>query len=336
MKFVFQITIKKMKAAVLHQLGSAPRYEDFPDPKPANDEELLLTIKAASIKNLDRGRASGQHYASHTNLPEVVGMDGVGLLQDGTRVYATGITGMIAEKALTSAHRYIPVPNGVDDATAAALPNAVLGSAVALRYKAQLQPGQTILINGATGVTGKVAIQIAKHYGASYIIATGRNPKQLAKLSALGANEVISLKQDDKDLLAQLKTINEQHPIDVVLDYTWGKPIKLIIQSLKGGGMHHISRKVRIVTVGSMAGEDISLSSGTLRSSAIELLGSGIGSILPEEMHEYRVSILPEMFQLAADGKLNIDTDTVLLKDVEQAWLTHNNPGSRLVVMMHN
>jgi len=323
-----------MKAAVLHQLGTAPRYEDFPDPKPANDEELLLTIKAASIKNLDRARASGQHYASHTNLPEVVGMDGVGVLQDGTQVYAIGNTGMIAEKALTGINRYIPIPNGVADATAAALPNAVLGSAVALHYKAQLQPGQTILINGATGVTGKVAIQIAKHYGAAHIIATGRNAEQLAKLPALGADEVISLKQDDKDLLAQLKAVNEKYPIDVVLDYTWGKPIELILQSLKGGGMHHVSRKVRIVTVGSMAGEEISLSSGTLRSSAIEILGSGIGSILPEEMHGYRVSILPEMFRLAADGKLLIDTDTILLKDVEQAWLTHNNPGSRLVVMM--
>ncbi len=94
-----------MKAAVLHQLGSLPECEDFPDPIPQNEEQLLITVKAASIKNLDKGRASGKHYASYTHLPAVVGIDGVGILENGTRVYAQGITGMIAEKALIAKNK---------------------------------------------------------------------------------------------------------------------------------------------------------------------------------------------------------------------------------------
>src|ERR1700743_1724621 len=100
-----------MKAAVLHQLGQAPKYEDFADPVSQHADQVVLTVKAAAIKNLDKGRASGAHYAAHAHLPEVVGTDGVGTLPDGKRVYATGITGMLAEKALVDKNKTIPVPD---------------------------------------------------------------------------------------------------------------------------------------------------------------------------------------------------------------------------------
>jgi len=185
-----------MKAAVLHQLGSVPEYEDFPDPNPTQ-EQLLITVKAASIKNLDKARASGKHYASYITLPAVVGIDGVGVLENGTRIYAQGITGMIAEKALIAKNRYTVLPQNIDDATAAALPNAAMGAALALRYRAEIKKGNVVLINGATGVTGQLAIQMAKYYGASKVIATGRNMEMLEKLTELGADEIISLRQDD-------------------------------------------------------------------------------------------------------------------------------------------
>ncbi len=166
-----------MKAAVLHKLGEAPKYEDFASPVTNNENQILITVKAASVKNLDKLRASGLHYASHTNLPEVVGVDGVGLLEDGTRVYATGLTGMIAEEALIDKNKYTVLPPSIDDITAAALPNAVMGAALALKYRAEMKAGDTVLINGATGVTGKVAIQVARHYGAKRIIVTGKMTK---------------------------------------------------------------------------------------------------------------------------------------------------------------
>lgn len=323
-----------MKAAVLHQLGSLPEYEDFPDPIPQNEEQLVITVKAASIKNLDKGRASGKHYASYTHLPAVVGIDGVGILENGTRVYAQGITGMIAEKALIAKNKYVVLPESMDDVTAAALPNAVMGAALALRYRAEIKKGDAVLINGATGVTGQLAVQIAKYYGASKVIATGRNMESLEKLKTLGADAIVSLKQDDEAIIQQLKEIHMSAPFDIVIDYLWGHPAELIIEALKGGGINMFTTKVRIVSVGSMAGENINLASGILRSSRIELMGSGLGSFSQEDMQSFNTQIIPEMFQLAADGKLTIETERTTLENIKTTWQQEAAPGKRFVVTM--
>lgn len=322
-----------MKAAVLHQFGHPPKYEDFPDPVPQN-EQVLITVKAASIKNLDKGRASGKHYASYTELPAIVGFDGVGVLADGTRVYAQGITGMIAEKALIAKNRYTVLPDNIDDATAAALPNAVLGSAMALRYRAGIKKGDVVLINGATGVTGQMAVQVAKHYGASAIIATGRNAASLEKLKTLGVDVTVSLGQDDEAVIKKLKEIHTGTPVDIVIDYLWGHPVELIISALKGSGINTVTRKMRLVTVGSMAGENINLASGTLRSSTIEISGSGLGSLSKEDLQQFSAGVLPEMFQLAAEGKLTIEIENTTLKNIETAWEQETSPGKRMVVNM--
>lgn len=291
-------------------------------------------MKAAAIKNLDKGRASGAHYAAHTRLPEVVGTDGVGVLPNGTRVYAMGLSGMIAEKALADKNRVVPLPAGIDDATAAALPNAILGAALALQYRAGMAPGKTVLVNGATGVTGKIAIQLAKHYGARKVIATGRNPESLKTLSSLGADDILSLQQEQAAFTRALQAIHKQTPIDIVIDYTWGTPVEWILGALKGGGLHTAFHSIRLVTVGSMAGENITLPSGLLRSSAIEIAGSGYGSLPPEAFAKMTREIIPELLGLAAAGRLHIDIERVPLRDIEQAWQSHGHPGTRRVVII--
>jgi NADPH:quinone reductase-like Zn-dependent oxidoreductase len=323
-----------MKAAVLYQLGTAPQYGDFPDPAPQNDNEVVITVRASSIKNLDKGRASGAHYSGHTHLPTVTGIDGVGILADGTRVYAMGITGMMAEKALIDKHKYVQIPHGIDDINAAVLPNVVIGAGLALQYRAKMEAGQTVLINGATGVTGKMAVQLARHYGARRVIATGRNPEILKMLPALGADEVISLKDDDANIINRLKEIHAETPINVVIDYTWGHPAELILTALKGRGLSAISTGVRFVTVGGMAGDNIQLSSAILRSSPIEILGSGFGSLPQAAIDKMGVAILPEMMQLMAEGKLQLDAEAVPLSDIESAWKRGDTAGKRLVVVV--
>jgi len=239
---------------------------------------------------------------------------------------------MIAEKALISKNNYVVLPDKIDDITAAALPNAVIGATMALRFRAEMKKGDVVLINGATGVTGQIAVQIAKLDGASRIIVTGRNEESLEKLKTLGADVIVSLKQSDEAIIEQLKEIHGSTPVNIVIDYLWGHPVELIIASLKGGGLHNITPKVRIVTVGSMAGENINMSSGTLRSTAIEILGSGIGSISKEDMQRFYLEILPEMFRQAADGKLKIEAEKASLKDIETIWNYTPSPGKRLVV----
>ncbi|HXB30070.1 MAG TPA: zinc-binding alcohol dehydrogenase family protein [Puia sp.] len=320
-----------MKAAVLHQLGSAPKYEDFPDPVPG-EGQLLMNVKAASVKNIDKLRAGGIHYASYTKLPEIVGLDAVGTLEDGTRIYAQGVGGTIAEKTLVRSGTYVLLPEGLDDITAAALPNAVYGSVMALLFRAKMKKGEVVLINGATSVTGQFAVQAARHYGASKIIVTGRNETILEELKGMGAAEIISLKQEDPIIINRLKELHSIKPIDIVIDYLWGNPVKLIINALKGSGVNNFSTRVRIVSVGSEAGKDIILESDTIRSSAIEILGSGIGSLSLDDLKKFGSEVLPEMFMLAAEGKLKIQTETAELKDIESVWQKNMDPGKRLVI----
>ena len=318
-----------MKAAVLHNLGASPIYEDISKPEPA-DNELLLKVKAVAIKNIDKLRASGTHYASYTKLPVVVGMDAVGTLADGKLVYAQTVGGAVAEYALIKKNNYIVLPENIDIALASALPNTVMGAALVLQNKAKMQPGDVILINGATGITGRMAVQFAKQFGAKKIIVTGRNETSLQELKSLGADETISLTQPEEAIIAQLKSVHAATPVNIVVDYLWGKPVELIIAALKGGGMNNFTPRVQIITVGDMAGKNIELSSGVLRSSAIEILGSGIGSLSEKDMKEFATTLLPQMFQLAAEDKWQLPVETFALGDIEKAWTNKN--GKRVVV----
>ncbi|MBF4483226.1 zinc-binding alcohol dehydrogenase family protein [Flavobacterium sp. CSZ] len=323
-----------MKAAVIYEKGELPKYAEFAEPIVQNENEVLISVKAVAITNLDKGIISGNHYSSENENQNgtVIGSDAVGILDNGTRVYARGINGTIAEKALVEKNRMIPLPEGISDAKAASMPNAVAGSAMALRFRAQIQPGETVLINGATGFTGQMAIQIAKHYGAKKIIVTGRNEKTLQSLLAIGADEIISLKQDDEAIVAQLKAIQENTPIDIILDYLWGYSAELILSFLKGKG--NFTHRVRYISIGAMSGDTIQLSASILRSVDLQLSGSGLGSWTKEEVKLLFSEILPEMFLLAAQNNLQVNIETVNLADIEKAWNNDVSDGKRLVVMV--
>jgi NADPH:quinone reductase-like Zn-dependent oxidoreductase len=317
-----------MKAAILHQLGTDPVYGDFPDPVPADDSQVLMTVKASAIKQLDKLKASGKHYTSYPQFPTTIGVDGTGVLEDGTRVYAMGLSGMFAEKALIARDSWVPLPDALDFETAAVLPNALLGSDAALVYRAKITEGQVVLINGATGVSGKMAVQAARYRGASRVIVTGRNPEILEELKLLGADDTISLKQEDQTVINYLKTVHGQTPIDIVLDYLWGHPMELILSALKDLPPH----TVKIVTIGEMAGPTITLPSGILRSTRIELFGSGIGSISRDEIAAYMKNTLPQLFELAATGNMKTGIETGDLQDIESLWTQEATPGKRMVV----
>lgn len=323
-----------MKAAVMYQKGELPQYVDFPEPEVQNEDEVLVTVKAVAVKHFDKGVASGKHYSSG-GLKEngrVIGGDGVCVLEDGTRVYGMGVCGMLAEKATIYKDRIVKLPSALSDADAAALPNAVIGAAMGLRFKAEIQPGEVVLINGATGFTGRVAVQIAKHYGAKKVVATGRNEQSLQDLLSLGADEVISIKQDEEAFIKRLKEIHEASAIDVVVDYLWGHAAEMILASLKGKGS--FTHKTRFVSVGSMAGDLIQLSAATLRSVDLQLTGSGLGSWTKEQVGKLFSEILPEMFQLSAEGKLKVQTVTHRLDDISTLWNLDIPDGKRLVVVI--
>jgi len=324
-----------MKAAVLYSKGEAPQCIDIPEPVPQNDQEVLVSVKAVALKHLDKSRAKGMHYSTeHDNKQDakVIGGDGVCLLPDGTRIYTAGASGMMAEKAIVEKDRIVRLPAGLDDITAAALPNAVIGAAMALRFRAGIQPGDTVLINGATGFTGRVAVQIARHYGAGKIIATGRNAQSLKELLTLGADEILSIQQADEEFTARLSQIHRITPINVIVDYLWGHTAELILASMKGDGS--FTQRTRFVSVGAVTGDMIQLSAANLRSVDLQLSGSGLGSWTKQQIGILFSEILPEMFQLAADGKLKIETTPVALADIGKLWEADMPDGRRLVVQI--
>ena len=320
-----------MKAAVLHAIGQSPRNEDFADPQ-AIEGEVLVRIKAASLKNVDKMMASASHYDRLPDLPCVCGVDGVGLLHDGARVFCGGARppyGMMAERTVVSRGWCLPVPEQVDDVTAAALPNPALSAWLALTWRAQLQPGETVLILGATGVAGQLAVQIAKHLGAARVVAAGRNRRVLTTLRDLGADATIALDLSDQELAAAF--IREAGPrrFDVVLDYVWGHPTEVLLEALTHHDVKTAASRTRFVEIGEMAGPTIALSAAALRSSALELYGSGGGSV----PHEAIFETFPQVWALASSGKLRIKTEPIPLADVENAWQRRDLDGRRLVLL---
>jgi len=167
-----------MDAAVLHTFGKPPRSEQFPDPAVAGEGEVLVHVRAAALKPVEKQLASGTHYAIPSQLPVVCGVDGIGYLDDGTRVFFGGPRspyGAMAQRTVVARSHCFQIPEAVDDATAAALANPGVSAWLTLTWRAKLIPGETVLVHGATGVTGKLAVQIAKLLGAGRVIAAGRN-----------------------------------------------------------------------------------------------------------------------------------------------------------------
>jgi NADPH:quinone reductase-like Zn-dependent oxidoreductase len=322
-----------MKAAVLYEAGSIPICQEFPDPVPGQNEQIVY-IKAASIKNLDKMRARGTHYDSYPTFPVVVGVDGVGVLEDGTRVYTGSQQGMMAEKAAVSKYWTMPLPDKLDDVTAAALPNPAVSAWLALEWKGRLQKGNAVLILGATGITGRLAIQLAKHLGAGKVVAMGRNPAILDTLPGLGADAVISLNQPQEAIKQALKAEVLQQPFDIILDYLWGEPAELVLDVLTGHDLAAEAHPVRYIQIGEMAGASIRLNAAALRSSAIEMCGQGGGGIPKDILAKIPTVYLPKIFRLAIEGKLRIETEAVALEDVGTAWQREDGQGTRIVVTM--
>src|SRR5258708_23363132 len=184
---------KMMNAAVLHTIGMPPRFEPFVDPE-LGEGEVIVHVCAAALKPVDKQLAGGSHYASPRELPVVCGADGVGHWDDGTRVFFGGPRrpyGAMAEHTVVRRAQCFPVPGDLDDEIAAAILNPGVSAWLSLKHRARLAPGETVLTLGATGVTGKLAVQIAKILGAGRVVAAGRNEEVLNTLHQLGADETI-------------------------------------------------------------------------------------------------------------------------------------------------
>jgi NADPH:quinone reductase-like Zn-dependent oxidoreductase len=157
-----------VKAAIVNEAGKAPVYGDFAEPE-LDEGQVRIAVTAAALSPVVRSRASGTHYSTSGRCPFVVGVDGVGRLDDGRRVYFVipkAPFGSMAERVVIHPQQCVPVPDDLNDVTAAAIANPGLSSWVALKERARFIAGETVLVNGATGTAGRLAVQIAKYFGA--------------------------------------------------------------------------------------------------------------------------------------------------------------------------
>jgi NADPH2:quinone reductase len=313
-----------MQAAVVNVLGQAPKYQSFPDPV-AGEGEAIIQVRAAGLHPIVKSLASGSHYASSAEVPMVPGVDGVGTLKDGSRVYFTFPRrpwGSISEQTVAPRPRCMPVPPALDDVQAAAIANPGMSAWVSMKERGKVVAGETVLVMGATGVAGQLALQVARQLGAKRVIAAGRNVKAIA---AGDADAFVELWAEE-DAVRDAFSAQAAQGIDVVIDYLWGRPTELLLEALAKGFSASSTRPTRLVEVGTSAGQTIALPGATLRSIDLKLMGSGFGAVPMERI----LDSVRNLFKVAATGSLKVAAVPVPLAEVESAW-NREEPGRRIV-----
>jgi NADPH:quinone reductase-like Zn-dependent oxidoreductase len=303
-----------VKAAIVEQAGRKPVYGDFNEPVPSIGENRIA-VAAAALSPVVKARASGTHYSSSGDFPIGVGIDGVGRLDDGRRVHfflPRAPYGSMAEKVVVPPSQCTSVPDGLDDITAAAIAIPGMSSWVALTERASFVAGETVLVNGSTGASGRLAVQVAKYLGAKKVIATGRQAAALQSIKALGADETILL-VENRDALENAFKEQFAGGVDVVLDYLWGQSAECL---LTAGCKAGTGAPISFIQIGTAGGTNITLPGAILRSTPIELMGSGLGSVPINRI----VGAIEQVLRAAVAGHFEIATKPIPLSEVEQAW----------------
>jgi NADPH:quinone reductase-like Zn-dependent oxidoreductase len=305
-----------MKAAVVTTFAEPPHYRELPDPEPRGEHEILVDMVAVALSPRVRSQATGEHYTSTRQLPLVPGIDGVGRTIDGElRYFVLPDTslGSFAERVVIDVRRSIELPDDVDAVSLAAAMNPAMSSWTALRRRVELQRGQRVMVLGATGNAGRLAVQVARHLGASHVVAVGRDAGRLADLAAHHADATVSLDGAPEAVAAQLAETGRD--VDLVLDYLWGRPAADAMRAIVPARADD-SQTLSWVQIGSEAGLESPIPSAALRATRLQIVGSGQGSVATHD-------IVSELTTLASEvhrGVLFVDATPVPLAGVERIW----------------
>jgi NADPH:quinone reductase-like Zn-dependent oxidoreductase len=317
-----------MHAAVVTSFDAPPSYQEYPVPRPGGPDEVLVDVIAAGLHPRVRSQADGTHYSSTDQLPLVPGIDGVGRTADGTLRYFVlpdTTMGAMAEQTAIDLRRSIVLPEDCRPVELAAAMNPAMSAWVALRRRIDFTAGQSVLVLGATGNAGQLAVQIAKHLGASRVIGAGRRSDRLGALDELGTDVTVSLNGDSTDVAGRLG--EAARDVDVVIDYLWGEPT--------AEAMHAIvtrrgdpGQPLTWIQVGSVAGPTATIPSAALRAARLQIVGSGQGSVpIGDFLDE-----LPELAAQVSRGTFRIDARAVPLTNVASAWADRSST-ERLVII---
>jgi NADPH:quinone reductase-like Zn-dependent oxidoreductase len=318
-----------MPAAVVTSFDEPPHYLDFDVPFPVGEHQRLATVRAVGLHPRVRTDATGTHYSSTGVLPMIPGIDGVAQLDDGKLIYFVAdddVPGPMAEKTVVDIRRSVELPEDADVLRIAAAMNPAMSSWVALRRRVPIDPGQDVLVLGATGNAGAMAIQVAKRLGAGRVVGAGRDAARLGALRGIGADAVVQLTDDDEATSTALA--ESAADVDIVIDYLWGAPTQRAIMSLLMARRDR-SKSLDWIQIGAMAGPTIELPSVALRSANLRIQGNGQGAVSARVY----LAELPSLIDEINAGTFSITPRAVSLRDVESAWGNPDAPGERTVIV---
>ena len=309
-----------MRAAVIRRSGATPALDQFADPQPGQGLSVG-TLVAAALNPLDIAIVNGQFPIRRLQPPYIAGYEAVVQLGDGTRCYLTGPPapyGALAELVPVPDSAGFPVPAAIDPGLAAALGVAGLVGWLALDYRGHLRPGETVLVLGAGGSAGQLAMQSARILGADRVVGAARG-KALEQAADHGADAVVDL-ADDQAIDAGLAAA-APGGYDVIVDFLWG--------GLAPYAMNHANIGARYIQVGSSAGPTSTINAPAFRNKLLTLVGHGLAATPAEE----RRSAYAQLMHHAIDGKLTLDLEQTRLDDISQTWEhLKTGPPRKLVV----
>ncbi len=322
-----------MKAALIRKHGDAPEYQSHPVPA-RGAGQALIRVSAAPISALDVMCASGTSYFGAQPLPYAPGVQGVGVVEDadtlaaGQRVWFSCDAGMrpgdgaMAELCVADESAVVPLPDGVADELIAALGLSAIAAWMALTWRGGLQPGEHVLVLGASGAVGQVAVQVARLLGAERVSAACRDPAGRARAAGLGADAVADVSGDDVNAIAGRLAEATAGRVDLVLDPVWGRPAEAAMRVLSPHG--------RLVNLGSSAGPLASFSSAALRSGTQAVLGYTNNALsLPQKAEALR-----EILARAATGQITVDHEPMPLEQAAAGWGRTGQPPYRRAVLV--
>ena len=321
-----------MRAAVLHVPGETPEFTEHPDPRP-EPGSAVVRVTAAPLVPLDLLCASGTSYFGRPVTPYVPGVQGVGVversaeLSAGTRVWFATAAGMapgdgsLAERCAVRADDLVPVAAEVPDAALAALGLSAVAAWMSLTWRGGLRPGEHVLVLGAGGAVGQVAVGAARLLGAGRVVAVARSEHARERARAAGADEVVALHGDADALETRFREALGGR-LDVVVDPVFGVAATAAARVLSDGG--------RLVNLGGASGDTAVFSSAALRARSAAVLGYTNNALTPGQ----RRDALTEIARHAAAGGLAVAHEQVALAEIAAAWRRQatGDPGVRLVL----
>ena len=312
-----------MRAAVIRELGEAPEVADVPDPA----DGILVEVLAAPLNPIDIAVASGRAPAGHPPLPYVPGCEAVGRRRDSGElvwVFGGGIgmkrDGGVAELVSGADSSTYRIPADADPAVAATLGIAGLAGWLPFVWRAPVREGETVLVLGATGTVGFIALQAARLLGAGRVVAAGRSPEGLERAAHAGADATVAI--GEGDFADQLREACGEDGPTLIFDPLWGEPA--------GAAAEVAARGARIVQLGQSAGATAPVTSAAIRFKGLEILGYSDFNV-PREVLEVEYA---RLVRHATAGDIEVDVERVPLDHIAEAWSRQaNGPRRKLVVV---